>query len=152
MLHPVNRLPLKESHLRHMLQQLLHMALSVMELLAGKIFTFPQAYAEGTFSWRNGRGGNSLDTNSSLSFQFFIVNECQNLNMFFSCQISLVASFMFLNLWCSLSCSHLHRDLPTCTATLLHFLSHSCWFWIKSGAEGWPWHTYPVCFFQYSSF
>lgn len=30
MLHPVNRLPLKESHLRHMLQQFLHMALAVM--------------------------------------------------------------------------------------------------------------------------
>lgn len=117
MLHPVNRLPLKESHLRHKLQQFLHMALTVMELLAGKIFTFPQAYTEGTFSWRNG-GGNSVDTNSSLSFQFFIVNELQvNPNMFFSCQISLVASCFWI-------CDAAFRA-HTCTEICPHAPLHS---------------------------
>lgn len=117
MLHPVNRLPLKESHLKHMLQQFLHMALTVMELLAAKILTFPQAYAEDSFSWSNGRRGNSLDTNSSLSFQFCIVNACQNNpNMFFSCQISLVASCF----WICDAAFHAHTCTEICPHAPLH--------------------------------
>jgi len=42
MLRPVNRLSLKESHLGHTQQRLLHVVLTVMKLLGGKIFTLPQ--------------------------------------------------------------------------------------------------------------
>lgn len=66
MLRPVNRLPLKESHLRHMLQQFLHIALTVMKLLAGEIFTRPQVIYRGHLLVDQWQGGNSVDANSSL--------------------------------------------------------------------------------------
>lgn len=78
MLHPVNRLSLEESHLRHMLQQFLHMALTVMKLLAGKIFTLPQVIYRGHLlvkQWqaRELSGGQFLSV-----IKLFTVNKSQN--------------------------------------------------------------------------